>query len=109
MQQQNSIVNEYDSTNYLRATGPIEFGITNDYMFRIIFQENKFALKGLLSSVLHIDHNSITSLDVKNTVKPGQSITDKEYRMDILIQLNDNTSIKITTVYRKLIAFQALS
>ena len=69
--------------------------MTNDYMFRIVFQENKFALKGLISSVLHISPDSIKDLEVKNTVKPGVSISDKEYRMDILVIMNDNASINI--------------
>ena len=54
---------------YLHATGPVTVGMTNDYMFRIVFQENKYALKGLISSVLHMDPDNIKSLDIKNTVK----------------------------------------
>ena len=35
-----------------KATGKIEYGLTNDYMFRVLFQKNKKALMGLLSSLL---------------------------------------------------------
>lgn len=28
------------------ATGPIQYSLTNDYMFRSVFQESKEALKG---------------------------------------------------------------
>ena len=44
---------------YLHATGPVTVGMTNDYMFRIVFQENKYALKGLISSVLHLSPDNI--------------------------------------------------
>ena len=78
---------------YLHATGPVTVGMTNDYMFRIVFQENKYALKGLISSVLHMDPDNIKSLDIKNTVKPGVSISDKEYRMDILVTMNNDKTL----------------
>ncbi len=79
----------------MSATGPIEIGMTNDYMFRVIFQENKFALKGLLESVLHLEEDTITDLEIKNTIVPGQNISDKEYRMDVLVMMNDNTCINL--------------
>ena len=47
---------------YLHATGPVTVGMTNDYMFRIVFQENKYALKGLISSVLHMGSSKICLL-----------------------------------------------
>ena len=50
------------------AIGNVRFGMTNDYMFRVIFQENKFALKGLLESVLHLEEDTITDLEIKNTI-----------------------------------------
>jgi len=80
---------------YLNATGPITIGMTNDYMFRIVFQENKYALKGLISSVLHLSPNNIKCLEIKNTVKPGVSISDKEYRMDILVTMNNDKTLSL--------------
>lgn len=72
MQQEQKIINEFTGKDYLSASGPVEVGMTNDYMFRIIFQQNKFALKGLLASVLHLDPE-----------------------MDILLILNNKTIINI--------------
>ncbi len=69
--------------------------MTNDYMFRIVFQENKYALKGLIASVLHLDPETITDITISNEIKPGQSITDKEYRMDILVLFNNSQSINL--------------
>ncbi len=95
MQTTSNITNKYNSTDFMSATGPGESGMTNDYMFRIIFQENKFALKGLLESVLHLEEDTITDLEIKNTIVPGQNISDKEYRMDVLVMMNDNTCINL--------------
>ena len=89
------IENKVTTTNYLNATGPVSVSMTNDYMFRIVFQENKYALKGLIASVLHLDPETIADLEISNEVKPGQSISDKEYRMDVLVVMNDSHSINL--------------
>lgn len=90
-----NIENTVTTMNYLTATGPVAVGMTNDYMFRIVFQENKYALKGLIASVLHLDPETIADIAISNEIKPGQSITDKEYRMDILLVMNNSQSINL--------------
>ena len=95
MTKRNTIKNKYTGKDYLKATGPIQYGMMNDYIFRIVFQENKFALKGLLCSLLGLDENQLVSLKITNEVKPGVSISDKEYRMDIVAELNDGTTIDL--------------
>ena len=79
----------------LKGFGEIPFGMTNDYIFRIVFQRNKYALKGLLCSLLGLNDDDIVDLKIRNEVKPGVSITDKEYRMDIDVDLNDGTTINL--------------
>ena len=93
--QETNIFNKFTNKDFMSATGPVEIGMTNDYMFRIVFQENKFALKGLLESVLHLEPDTIIDLEIKNTIVPGQSISDKEYRMDVLVMMNDSTCINL--------------
>ncbi len=95
MKTSNTIVNTYTGTDYLKATGKIKYGMMNDYIFRIVFQQNKFALKGLLCSVLGLAEDEIVDLKIKNEVEPGVNITDKEYRMDIVVELNDEKTIDI--------------
>lgn len=95
MNNNNEIINIFNGTDYLYARGEIEYNMLNDYVFRIVFQENKYALKGLLSSILHLDEDSIIGIEIKNTVQPGVSIADKEYRMDILVTLNNHTTIDL--------------
>ncbi len=86
------IINEYTGQEYLKATGDLKVLMTNDYMFRVVFQRNKYALKGLLSSILHLGKEEIVDLKITNTIIPGKSISDKEYRMDIVAVMNDNFS-----------------
>ena len=95
MQKQPVIIDASTDTDYLNAHGPIDYRFTNDYIFRIVFQENKFALKGLLASLLHIDPDTILDLKIENEIVPGVSISDKEYRFDILATMNDNTLVDI--------------
>lgn len=92
---QSNIENTVTTMNYLTATGPVAVGMTNDYMFRIVFQENKYALKGLIASVLHLDPETIEDIAISNEIKPGQRITDKEYRMDILLLMNNSQTINL--------------
>ena len=77
------------------ATGKIPYNMLNDYMFRIVLQENKEALRQIIAAVLHISPAKIFDLEVQNTIVPGQAPTDKEYRMDIYVVFNDNTSVDI--------------
>ncbi len=75
--------------------GKVEFKLTNDYMFRAVFQTNKVALKGLLCALLHMDEHDIRNIEIKNPIELGKSITDKEFRLDIKIHLNNNKIINI--------------
>ncbi len=95
MSKRNTIKNMYTGKNYLNAKGKIRYGMMNDYIFRIVFQQNKYALKGLLCSVLGLKENQIVGLKITNEVKPGVSISDKEYRMDIVVELDDGTTLDL--------------
>ena len=41
MSKSNTIKNLYTGKDYLKAKGKIKYGMMNDYIFRIVFQENK--------------------------------------------------------------------
>ena len=78
-----------------KATGKIEYNMTNDYMFRALFQENKNALKGLLSSLLHMQPEEILSVEITNPIMIGEAIQDKEFRLDIKAVLNNYQLINL--------------
>ena len=71
------IIDRFTGKEYLNATGNLKFGLTNDVMFRIVFQENKYALKGLLCSILHLDENAIVNIEIKNPISLGTTFLEK--------------------------------
>ena len=81
--------------NFENASGPVEYNMTNDYMFRIILQENKLVLRGLICSLLHIDDSDIQSVEITNPITPGESINEKEFVLDVNILFNNETIINL--------------
>ena len=84
-----------NENSYLTATGKIDYNMTNDYMFRVILQENKIVLKGLICSLLHYDKDYIKSIEVKNPIILGETIDEKTYVLDVNILMNDDTIINL--------------
>ena len=77
------------------ATGPIDYGFTNDYMFNTILQYNNHVLKGLVCSLLHLQPDDIISIEVKNPILPGRTYENKEFILDTEVALNDHTLINL--------------
>lgn len=80
-------------TSFQNASGPLAFNMTNDYMFRAVLQSNNKVLTGLICSLLHLDESDISSVTITNPIVLGESITDKEFRLDINVSLNDHSII----------------
>ena len=80
---------------YLSAHGPIPYNLMNDYMFRVVLQENKFVLRGLIGSLLHLDQGDIRSVEIKNPIKLGEQIDDKTFVLDIEVLLNNDTCLNL--------------
>lgn len=77
------------------ATGPIQYSLTNDYMFRSVFQESKEALKGLLCAVLHLREDEIKEIEICNPVELGKNIESKDFILDLKITFNNDTIVNI--------------
>ena len=82
------------------ATGEIPYNMTNDYMFRAVLQSNNKVLCGLIRSLLHVDEDTPLSAEITNPIVLGESITDKEFRLDINVTVNNilllNLEMQIT-------------
>ena len=78
-----------------KATGPLEFGLTNDYMFRALLQKNQKVLKGLICSALHKKPEEIRSVEIKNPIILGNSINEKNFVLDVHVLFNNNTLIDL--------------
>lgn len=80
---------------YLKATGDLEFNMTNDYMFRMVLQRDEETLTNLICSVLNLPRESVTKAHIENPVEIGADVKSKEYQLDIHVLLNDNTYINM--------------
>ena len=73
---------------YEQATGEIEYNMTNDFMFRAILQRNHKVLKGLCTSLLHLNSKEITSIQILNPINLGEARDDKDFILDIQIEID---------------------
>ena len=80
---------------YLKATGKIDFNMTNDYMFRVILQQNKTVLRGLVRSLLRLQNEDIESVEVTNPILLGEDIDAKTFILDVNVTLNNNVVINL--------------
>ncbi len=77
------------------ANGAVRYGMTNDYMFRAVLQSSNKVLRGLICSLLHLRDDEVISVVVTNPIVLGETIKDKEFRLDVNVLLNDNTLINL--------------
>ncbi|MDE6750050.1 MAG: Rpn family recombination-promoting nuclease/putative transposase [Lachnospiraceae bacterium] len=82
-------------TEFMNAQGAIPYGMTNDYMFRAVLQTNNKALQGLICSLLHLNHEDVLSVEITNPIILGEAIENKEFRLDINVNLNNQTRINL--------------
>lgn len=82
-------------TAFEEAAGSIPFNLTNDYMFRAVFQSSNEALKGLLCSLLHLAESEVASVEITNPILLGKAIDNKEFHLDIHLLLNDSVRINL--------------
>lgn len=83
-----------NQTNFI-PTGQIRYTMTNDYMFRAILQKNNRILRGLVSSLLHMNVEKIEEITIENPIILGEAISEKTIVMDIHIKLNNNSYINL--------------
>lgn len=69
-------------------TGKLAYSLTNDYLFKVILQNNEDILRALLGSLLGLPQESIQSVIIMNTIDPGATIHNKETILDIKLVLN---------------------
>ena len=75
--------------------GKIRYNMTNDYLFRLILQQNENVLRGLLCSLLHLSPADISELLILNPIRLGDAVTDKEFRMDVRLLLNSSQTLNL--------------
>ena len=86
---------ETSSLSYLNATGQIPYGMTNDYMFRLILEKNNYVLKGLICSLLSLSSEEIISVEIQNPILLNETVDDKEFILDIKVLMNNSAIINL--------------
>ena len=80
--------------DFKTATGTIDYGFTNDYVFRKILQENNDVLKALICSILHMKPDGI-EVTVTNPISLGETFSAKDFILDVRVVLNDGRLIDL--------------
>ena len=66
------------------ATGTIDYGFTNDYVFRKILQENNDVLKALICSILHMKPDGV-EVTVTNPISLGETFSAKNFILEVRV------------------------
>ena len=77
------------------ATGPIAYKLTNDYLFRAVFQKNEHVLKGLVAILLGLSEDEIRVIEIQNPIHLGEAIHEKDVILDLEILLNNSQRLNI--------------
>ncbi|SCY20229.1 conserved hypothetical protein (putative transposase or invertase) [Lachnospiraceae bacterium XBB2008] len=85
----------YSTPDFSHASGQVAYNMTNDYLFHHVLQTDKYALKGLISALLHKDPAFIDSLEIRNPIMIGDHISEKSFILDILICFNDDSIMNL--------------
>ena len=86
---------QLNKEEWRNAKGKIAYGMTNDYMFRMVLQSNNNVLKGIISSMMHVPLDTIDAVEIDNPIELGKYIDDKDYVLGIKVKLNDNSIINL--------------
>jgi predicted transposase/invertase (TIGR01784 family) len=100
MAENNTVISYTDAngniaTSYKDATGKITYGMTNDYMFKIVLESNLNILKALICALLHLVPTDAITIHVENPITPGASVSDKGFILDIKVLLNGKIIINL--------------
>ncbi len=96
--QQNQIKKETRSEGEFSSetlTGQLPYTLTNDFFFKAFLQKNETALRGLLSALLSLKPDEISSVTITNPIEEGETIDDKNIILDIKLLLNDTHVINL--------------
>lgn len=91
----NSYADCLNNDPWRTASGPLQFPMTNDYLFRSLLQSDNHVLRGLICALLHLDAEEIHSADILNPLELGKAIDDKTFILDIKVLFNDNTIVQL--------------
>lgn len=95
MTKENNSTTSFYGINWDTVNGPLAIRMTNDYLFRALLQRNNIVLKALIASLLHLNIQNITSVKITNPIELGDAVDDKNFILDIKVELNENAVINL--------------
>lgn len=72
------------------SAGKLPYKLTNDYLFRAVFQARPKALEGLCRSVLHLSKKDTISVTLQNPIELGKKIDNKDFFLDLAVLINNS-------------------
>lgn len=73
----------------------LPYRLTNDYLFRAVFQERPKALEGLCRVVLGLNEIDIVSVTLRNPIELGKTIDEKDFILDLSVLVNNSVSLNL--------------
>ena len=86
---------------FSKASGPIDFNLTNDYMFKVTLQECEEARRGLISALLSVDPSEIET-EVTNPIEFGKSVENKDFYLDVMVVINKVKTMNLEMQVKKI-------
>ena len=81
--------------NWHDLSGKLWFSMTNDYLFRALMQEHRDSLKELVAALLGWSSEDIRTVTVENPIVLGESISAKDFMLDVRVCLNDYHTLNL--------------
>ena len=79
----------------MQQKNKLPYRLTNDYLFRAVFQDRPKALEGLCRVVLGLNENDIVSVTLKNPIELGKTIDAKDYILDLAVVINNSLFLNL--------------
>ncbi len=84
------------NTDFLQnMSGPLDYPLTNDYMFRALMQSSNDTLRHLLAALLPVPYEEIRSCEILNPIILGEAIDNKTCIMDVRVCMNNDRLINL--------------
>lgn len=79
----------------MEQNSKLPYRLTNDYLFRAVFQERPKALEGLCRVVLGLNENDIVSVTLKNPIELGKTLDEKDFILDLAVVVNNSLFLNL--------------
>ena len=73
----------------------LPYRLTNDYLFRAVFQDRPKALEGLCRVVLGLNEKDTVSVTLRNPIELGKAIDNKDFILDLAVLVNNSLFLNL--------------